>query len=111
MRERLQVEGFEFISDTDSEVIAHLIAFNLTHTGDLVAAVCISIVELHGAYAIAVMEEARPEKIVVARNGTPLLLGLGESGKYAASDASALLKATRNHCCPVKGIKLLKLLK
>lgn len=95
MRERLQVEGFEFISDTDSEVIAHLIAFNLKHAGDLVTAVCASIAELHGAYAIAVMEETRPERIVVARNGAPLLLGLGESGNYAASDASALLKATR----------------
>ncbi|MBY0474604.1 MAG: glutamine--fructose-6-phosphate transaminase (isomerizing) [Nitrosomonas sp.] len=95
MRKRLQVEGFEFISDTDSEVIAHLIAFNLKHTGDLVAAVCASIAELHGAYAIAVIEEARPERIVVARNGAPLLLGIGESGNYAASDASALLKATR----------------
>ncbi|WP_293005942.1 glutamine--fructose-6-phosphate transaminase (isomerizing) [Nitrosomonas sp.] len=95
MRERLLVEGFEFISDTDSEVIAHLIAFNLKHAGDLVTAVCASIAELHGAYAIAVMEETRPERIVVARNGAPLLLGLGESGNYAASDASALLKATR----------------
>jgi glucosamine--fructose-6-phosphate aminotransferase (isomerizing) len=96
MRKRLQIEGFEFISDTDSEVIAHLISFNLKHTGDLIKAVCVSIAELQGAYAIAVMEEARPERIVVARNGAPLLLGLGESGNYAASDASALLKATRN---------------
>lgn len=96
MRKRLQAEGYEFVSDTDTEVIAHLIAFNLQHTDDLLTAVCTSIDELQGAYAIAVMEEARPERIVVARNGAPLLLGLGESGNYAASDASALLKATRN---------------
>ncbi|MDP1934153.1 MAG: glutamine--fructose-6-phosphate transaminase (isomerizing), partial [Nitrosomonas sp.] len=96
MRKRLQAEGFEFISDTDTEVIAHLIAFNLKRTADLLKAVCESIAELQGAYAIAVMEESRPEKLVVARNGAPLLLGLGESGNYAASDASALLKATRN---------------
>lgn len=96
MRKRLQAEGYEFVSDTDTEVIAHLIAFNLKHTDDLLTAVCNSIDELQGAYAIAVMEEARPERIVVARNGAPLLLGLGESGNYAASDASALLKATRN---------------
>lgn len=96
MRKRLQAEGYEFVSDTDTEVIAHLIAFNLKHTDDLLKAVCTSIDELQGAYAIAVMEEARPERIVVARNGAPLLLGLGESGNYAASDASALLKATRN---------------
>ncbi|MBS0587470.1 MAG: glutamine--fructose-6-phosphate transaminase (isomerizing) [Proteobacteria bacterium] len=96
MRKRLQAEGYEFVSDTDTEVIAHLIAFNLKHTDDLMIAVCTSIAELQGAYAIAVMEEAHPERIVVARNGAPLLLGLGESGNYAASDASALLKATRN---------------
>jgi|CXWL01.1.fsa_nt_gi glucosamine--fructose-6-phosphate aminotransferase (isomerizing) len=96
MRKRLQAEGFEFISDTDTEVIAHLIAFNLKRTSDLLKAVCESIAELQGAYAIAVMEEARPEKVVVARNGAPLLLGLGEGGNYAASDASALLKATKN---------------
>ncbi|AEJ00263.1 Glucosamine--fructose-6-phosphate aminotransferase (isomerizing) [Nitrosomonas sp. Is79A3] len=96
MRKRLQAEGFEFISDTDTEVIAHLIAFNLKRTFDLLKAVCESIAELQGAYAIAVMEEARPEKLVVARNGAPLLLGLGEGGNYAASDASALLKATKN---------------
>ncbi len=96
MRKRLQAEGFEFISDTDTEVIAHLIAFNLKRTSDLLKAVCESIAELQGAYAIAVMEEGRPEKLVVARNGAPLLLGLGEGGNYAASDASALLKATKN---------------
>ncbi|MDE2388219.1 MAG: class II glutamine amidotransferase, partial [Betaproteobacteria bacterium] len=96
MRQRLQAEGYEFVSDTDTEVIAHLIAFNLKNTDDLLKAVCTSISELHGAYAIAVMEEVHPERIVVARNGAPLLLGLGESGNYAASDASALLKATRD---------------
>lgn len=96
MRQRLQAKGYEFVSDTDTEVIAHLIAFNLKYSDDLLTAVCTSIAELQGAYAIAVMEEAHPERIVVARNGAPLLLGVGESGNYAASDASALLKATRN---------------
>ena len=52
--------------------------------------------ELQGAYAIAVMEEAHPERIVVSRNGAPLLLGLSESGTYAASDASALLQVTKH---------------
>ena len=96
MRKRLQAEGYEFVSDTDTEVIAHLIAFNLKNNDDLLKAVCTSIAELQGAYAIAVMEEAHPGRIVVARNGAPLLLGLGKGGNYAASDASALLKATRN---------------
>ncbi|SES80188.1 glutamine--fructose-6-phosphate transaminase [Nitrosomonas marina] len=96
MRKQLQAEGYEFVSDTDTEVIAHLIAYNLKNTTDLLKAVCLSISELQGAYAIAVMEEENPERIVVARNGAPLLLGLGEDGIYAASDASALLQTTRN---------------
>ena len=96
MRERLQGEGFSFISDTDTEVIAHLIAFNQKKSPDLLEAVCASISELQGAYAIAVMEEAHPGHIIVARNGAPLLLGLGDAGNYAASDASALLQVTKN---------------
>lgn len=96
MRQRLQDEGFSFVSDTDTEVIAHLIAFNQRKTPDLLEAVCLSISELQGAYAIAVMEEAHPGHIIVARNGAPLLLGLGETGNYAASDASALLQVTKN---------------
>ena len=95
LRLRLQNAGFIFTSDTDTEVIAHLISFYLRENPDLFEAVCRSVAELHGAYAIAVMEEARPERIVVCRNGAPLLLGLGEHGTYAASDASALLQVTR----------------
>jgi glucosamine--fructose-6-phosphate aminotransferase (isomerizing) len=96
LRLRLQGEGFQFTSDTDTEVIAHLITFNLKETSDLFEAVCRSVDELQGAYAIAVMEEAHPERIVVSRNGAPLLLGLSESGTYAASDASALLQVTKH---------------
>jgi glutamine---fructose-6-phosphate transaminase (isomerizing) len=96
MREQLQAEGFEFVSDTDTEVIAHLIAFNLQKIPDFLEAVCASISKLQGAYAIAVMEEARPGRIIAARNGAPLLLGLGDTGNYAASDASALLQVTKN---------------
>ncbi|MDP1557523.1 MAG: glutamine--fructose-6-phosphate transaminase (isomerizing) [Nitrosomonas sp.] len=95
LRRRLQDAGFEFISDTDTEVIAHLIAFNHHQIHDLLEAVCASVAELQGAYAIAVIEEARPERIIVARNGAPLILGLGKEGNYAASDASALLQVTK----------------
>ncbi|SCY16642.1 glutamine--fructose-6-phosphate transaminase [Nitrosospira sp. Nl5] len=96
LRQRLQALGFAFVSDTDTEVIAHLITSKLKENPDLFEAVCHSVAELQGAYAIAVMEESRPERIVVSRNGAPLLLGLGESGNYAASDASALLQVTRH---------------
>lgn len=96
MRRRLESEGYEFVSDTDTEVIAHLIAFHLQKNPDLLDAVCVSIAELQGAYAIAVMQESQPERFIVARNGAPLLLGVGEYGHYAASDASALLQVTKN---------------
>ncbi|MDN5752355.1 MAG: glutamine--fructose-6-phosphate transaminase (isomerizing) [Nitrosospira sp.] len=96
LRQRLQNAGFKFVSDTDTEVIAHLITSKLNETPDLFEAVCRSVGELQGAYAIAVMEEAHPERIVVSRNGAPLLLGLSESGNYAASDASALLQVTKH---------------
>lgn len=92
----LKSQGFKFLSDTDTEVIAHLIALKLKQETDLFKAVCLSIAELKGAYAIAVMEEAHPERIVAARNGAPLLIGVGKDGNYVASDTSALLQTTRN---------------
>jgi glucosamine--fructose-6-phosphate aminotransferase (isomerizing) len=95
LHKRLKDEGFKFDSDTDTEVIAHLITLNLKKVPDLLEAVCRSVAELQGAYAIAVMEETHPERIIVSRNGAPLLLGLGENGNYAASDASALLQVTK----------------
>jgi glucosamine--fructose-6-phosphate aminotransferase (isomerizing) len=95
LRQRLQDEGYVFTSETDTEVIAHLISSHLKQNPDLFETVCGAVAELQGAYAIAVMEEARPERIIVCRNGAPLLLGLGDSGHYAASDASALLQVTR----------------
>ena len=97
LHKRLKDEGFKFDSDTDTEVIAHLITFNLKKAPNLFEAVCRSVAELQGAYAIAVMEETHPERIIVSRNGAPLLLGLGEDGNYAASDASALLQVTKAH--------------
>ncbi len=95
LRARLKADGYEFTSDTDTEVIAHLIAHELTTSDDFFAAVRASIAQLQGAYAIAVLREADPSRIFVAREGSPLLLGLSDSGNYAASDASALLQVTR----------------
>jgi len=94
LRERLQQSGFEFLSDTDTEVIAHLISHYLHASGDLLQAVTDAIKELKGAYAIAVMEEQYPERLILARNGAPLLLGLSDDGFFAASDASALIQIT-----------------
>ncbi len=95
LRTRLKAKGYVFTSDTDTEVIAHLIAFELMTMGDLFAAVRASIAQLQGAYAIAVLRELEPGRVIVARKGSPLLLGLSDTGYYAASDASALLQVTR----------------
>ncbi len=96
IRTRLISRGYEFTSDTDSEVIAHLIHARLEHGDDLVGAVRATVSELEGAYAIAVLRDSDPHRMVVARMGVPLLLGVGAGENFAASDASALLQVTRN---------------
>ena len=95
LRARLKALGYVFTSDTDTEVVAHLIAHELKTDSDLLAAVRRAVAQLQGAYAIAVLREADPSRLVVAREGAPLLLGLGDDGFYAASDASALVQVTR----------------
>jgi glucosamine--fructose-6-phosphate aminotransferase (isomerizing) len=95
IKRELSARGYVFSSDTDTEAIAHLIHSKLDGASllDAVRAAC---AELVGAYAIAVIHESLPEQVVVTRQGAPLLLGVGEEGFYAASDASALLQVTRN---------------
>ncbi len=95
MRRRLRGKGYEFVSDTDTEVIAHLVHSNLQAGATLFDAVKKSVVELIGAYAIAVVSESDPSRLVVARHGSPLLLGLGEGENFAASDTSALIQVTQ----------------
>jgi glucosamine--fructose-6-phosphate aminotransferase (isomerizing) len=94
IRTRLMRLGYAFSSDTDTEVIVHLIEYWYQTTPDLLDAVRLATGELVGAYAIAVLAED-DERIVVARHGAPLLLGIGADGSYAASDAAALLQVTR----------------
>jgi len=95
LRARLKAEGYEFTSETDTEVVAHLIASELKKTPDFFAATRAAIAQLQGAYALAVLREADPDRVIVAREGSPLLLGIADDGSYAASDASALLQVTR----------------
>ncbi len=95
LRTRLKSEGYEFTSDTDTEVVAHLIASELKKAPDFFGATRAAIAQLQGAYTLAVLRESEPERIIVAREGSPLLLGLAEDGNYAASDAAALLQVTR----------------
>ena len=94
IKQELAANGYAFTSDTDTEVVAHLIQETLKSAPDLFEAVRLATVRLVGAYAIAVLREGE-QRVIVARNGAPLLLGLGEQGHYAASDAAALLQVTR----------------
>ena len=96
LRSELSAQGYVFTSDTDTESIAHLVQSILKSEPDLFKAVRLACQRLVGAYAIAVIDHTQPGRIVVAREGSPLLLGVSESGNYAASDASALLQVTRN---------------
>lgn len=95
LRKRLEALGYEFESETDTEVIAHLVHHHYLASGDLLAATRSAVNELQGAYAIAVVSGSSPERMVCAREGSPLLLGLGIEENFVASDASALLPVTR----------------
>ena len=95
LRQRLRDEGYVFVSDTDTEVVAHLIDSELKRDADFFTAARSAIRQLQGAFALAVLREADPGKVIVAREGAPLLLGFGEDGHYAASDVAALLQVTR----------------
>ncbi len=95
IREQLTARGYVFESETDTETIAHLIHSKLDATPDQVEAVRLATNELSGAYAIGVVIESDPFRVIVARRGSPLLLGIGEEGMYAASDTAALLQVTR----------------
>jgi glucosamine--fructose-6-phosphate aminotransferase (isomerizing) len=94
-RERLRALGYEFESQTDTEVIAHLIHHHLKQGDDLLAALQHAVKELHGAYALAVVSRKEPGRMVCARMGCPLLVGLGEGENFVASDVSAIIQATR----------------
>ncbi len=92
----LEGRGYRFESETDTEAIAHLVHSKLQTTPDLFEAVRLACLDLVGAYAIGVLAEAEPTRAIVARRGSPLLLGVGEDGMFAASDTAALLQVTRN---------------
>ncbi len=95
MRARLKGLGYGFESQTDTEVIAHLIHHYYTQSADLLAATRKAAAELEGAYAIGVIALKSPDVMCCARMGCPLLIGLGEGENFIASDVSALLPATR----------------
>jgi len=94
LRERLSAAGHDFVTETDTETIVHLISEYFD--GDLEAAVRRALGELQGIYAIAVMAVDDPQKIVAARQGPPLVVGLGEGEQFVASDVTPILQHSRN---------------
>lgn len=94
-REKLRALGYTFESQTDTEVIAHLMHHHLKEGDSLLSALQRTVKELTGAYALAVMSRAEPDHFVCARMGCPLLVGVGEGENFVASDVSAILQATR----------------
>ncbi|AWH54816.1 glutamine--fructose-6-phosphate transaminase (isomerizing) [Stenotrophomonas sp. ESTM1D_MKCIP4_1] len=94
-REKLRALGYTFESQTDTEVIAHLMHHHLKGGDSLLSALQRTVKELTGAYALAVVSRAEPDHFVCARMGCPLLVGLGEGENFVASDVSAVISATR----------------
>ena len=95
LREDLIADGYVFESETDSEVIAHLVCKELKTASSLLSAVQSSVKQLTGAYGTVLMDKNNPDKLVVARSGSPLVIGLGIGENFIASDPMALLPVTR----------------
>ena len=95
LRAQLLAEGFEFTSDTDTEVVAHMLANKLNEGKDLLQAVQETRSEITGAYALAAASPEDPNRIVVTREGSPLVIGLGDGENFIASDVAALLQVTQ----------------
>ncbi|ONH53911.1 glutamine--fructose-6-phosphate transaminase [Pseudomonas cedrina] len=94
LREQLKGLGYVFTSDTDTEVIAHLLNHKLKDLGDLTTALKATVKELHGAYGLAVVSASQPDRVVAARSGSPLVIGLGLGENFLASDQLALRQVT-----------------
>lgn len=95
LREQLKSLGYEFTSDTDTEVIAHLVEHELKSASSLFEAVRKAVPQLDGAYGTVIMDRTQPEQLIVARSGSPLVIGYGVGEHFIASDQLALLPVTR----------------
>jgi glucosamine--fructose-6-phosphate aminotransferase (isomerizing) len=97
LRDQLTTGGVQLVSDTDTEALAHMIAAEIaTDPGiSLTEATCRTLNRVEGAYGLVVMDTKNPDQLVVARNGSPIVLGIGESEMYVASDVAALVRYTR----------------
>ncbi len=94
LRAQLKALGYSFTSDTDTEVIVHLLHHKLEEFGDLTVALKAAVKELHGAYGLAVISARQPDRLLAARSGSPLVIGLGLGENFLASDQLALRQVT-----------------
>ena len=94
LKAELEAKGCVFRSQTDTETVAHLIAQKYAQTKDLTKAVMLAAKEIEGAYALEVMHNDEPEKLVITKRNAPLIIGIGNDGYYAASDIPAFIKHT-----------------
>lgn len=96
IREELVAKGAEIMSDTDSELVAHLIANEIEVTKDLFKSVQNTLEQLRGAFSILVMWEQEPDRLIAFKDGPPLVVGMGEKEVFVASDVQALIQYTKN---------------
>ena len=94
LKKTLSNEGYEFYSDTDTEVLVNLIDKNIKERGDFFQGVRFALNEVEGTYGIAVFHKDFPDRIIVAKNGSPLVIGIGENENFVASDVNALIAHT-----------------
>lgn len=94
LKAELIAKGYQFTSDTDTEVVAHLVHEGLDKGLDLLAAVRASVARLEGAFALGVIEQSQPDRLIAARQGSPLVIGVGMGENFIASDQLALLQVT-----------------
>ncbi|MEH8107808.1 glutamine--fructose-6-phosphate transaminase (isomerizing) [Gallibacterium anatis] len=95
LKAELQQRGYQFVSQTDTEVIVHLVHWEFDHCHDLLKAVQQAVTQLTGAYGMVVMHRQQPEHLIAARSGSPLVIGYGVGENFLASDQLALLNVTR----------------
>ncbi|MBK6506249.1 MAG: glutamine--fructose-6-phosphate transaminase (isomerizing) [Ignavibacteria bacterium] len=96
IKKKLSLEGFSFTSDTDSEILTNLVEYHFRHKNDFEVAVRMALTEVEGTYGIACICKAEPDKIIVARMGSPLMFGVGIDETIISSDAAAIVNYTKN---------------